>query len=180
MQHIDEKDDDDGNTFWKCKWIPGHKSPLNKDHSSWKGDKHNAKVKWENEEVTYDPLHTIAADDSGTCAMYSSMPYYIPWNTMDCMLDTNGWKYFRSLAVKSAKKMLQMVNQSKLWSHKTCKKCMYSIEIPCSSDSGIRLDKLSSWQRQVEELYQAGKGSTPWVQYLPWQQGYQDSSCGGI
>ena len=74
--------------------------------------------------------------------MYSSMPYYIPWNTMDCMLDTKGWKYFRSLSIKSVKKMLQMVNQSKLWSHKTCKKCMYSIEIPCSSDSDIRLDKL--------------------------------------
>jgi hypothetical protein len=43
MQHI-EKDDDDGETFWKYKRISGHEGPLNKNHSSWKGDKYNVKV----------------------------------------------------------------------------------------------------------------------------------------
>ena len=47
MQHI-EKDDDDGETFWKHKRISGHEGPLTKNHSSWKGDKHNVKVEWEN------------------------------------------------------------------------------------------------------------------------------------
>ena len=64
------------------------------------------------------------------------------------LLDTEGWKRFRSLA-KRAKKMLPMVNQSKLRSYKTCKKYMYSFEIPQSYDDAIRLDKLHSnakWQ----------------------------------
>jgi hypothetical protein len=46
MQHI-EKDDDDGETSWKYKRISGHEGPLNKNHSSWKGDKYNVKVEWE-------------------------------------------------------------------------------------------------------------------------------------
>jgi hypothetical protein len=43
MQHI-EKNNDDGETFWKYKRISGHEGPLNKNHSSWKGDKYNVKV----------------------------------------------------------------------------------------------------------------------------------------
>jgi hypothetical protein len=39
------------------------------------------------------------------------------------LLDTDGWKGFHSLA-KRAKKMLRMVNQSKLRPYKTCKKYM--------------------------------------------------------
>jgi hypothetical protein len=39
-------------------------------------------------------------------------------------LDTDGWKRFHSLS-KRAKKMLRMVNPSKLRSYKTCKKYMY-------------------------------------------------------
>jgi hypothetical protein len=68
MKHI-EKDDDDGETFWENKRISGHEAPLNKNHSSWKGDKYNVKVEWENGEVSYEPLHTIAADDPVTCAI---------------------------------------------------------------------------------------------------------------
>jgi hypothetical protein len=43
MQHI-EKDNDDGETFWTYKWNSGHEGPLNKNHSSWKGDKYNFRV----------------------------------------------------------------------------------------------------------------------------------------
>jgi hypothetical protein len=93
---------------------------LNKNHSSWKGDKYNVKVEWENGEVSYEPLHTIAADDPVTCAIYAKV---------HGLLDTEGWKHFRSLA-KRAKKMIRMVNQSKLRSYKTCKKYMYGFEIP--------------------------------------------------
>ena len=69
MKHT-EKDNDDGETFWKYKQIYGHEGPLNKNHSSWKGDnKYNVKVEWENGEVSCEPLHTIAADDAVTCAI---------------------------------------------------------------------------------------------------------------
>jgi hypothetical protein len=70
IQHI-EKDNDDGETFWKYKWISGHEGPLNKNHSSRKGDKHKIKVEWENGEVSYEHLHTIAADDPVMCAIYA-------------------------------------------------------------------------------------------------------------
>ena len=43
MHHI-EKNDTDGETFWKYKRISGHEGPLHKEHSSWKGDKWNVKV----------------------------------------------------------------------------------------------------------------------------------------
>jgi hypothetical protein len=117
MQHIEKDDDDDGGTFWKYKPISGHEGPLNKNHSSWKGDTYNVKVKWENGEVSYEPLHTIAADDPVACAIYAK-DYGL--------LDTEGWKRFGSLA-KRAKKMLRMVNQSKLRSYKTCKKYMCTV-----------------------------------------------------
>jgi hypothetical protein len=70
MHHI-EKEDDDGETFWKYKRISGHKGPLTKTHNSWKGDKCNVKVEWENGEVSYEPPHTIAAHDPVTCAVHA-------------------------------------------------------------------------------------------------------------
>jgi hypothetical protein len=104
--------DDDEETFWKDKGISEQQGPLNKYLSLWKGDKYNVKVEWENGEVSYKPLHTIAADDPVTSSTYAKD---------HGLLDTDGGKRFRCLA-KRAKKMLRMVNQSKLRSYKTCKK----------------------------------------------------------
>jgi hypothetical protein len=81
MQHI-EKVDDDGETFWQYKRIAGHEGPLNKNHSSWKGDTYNVKVEWENGKVSYEPLNTIAADDPLTCAIYAK--------TMGCWKQMDG------------------------------------------------------------------------------------------
>jgi hypothetical protein len=142
MQHI-EKDDDDGETFWKHKQISGHEGPLTKTHSSWKGDKYNTKVEWENGEVSCAPLHAIAADDPVTCAICAKD---------NGLLDTDGWKCFRSL-VKRAKKMPCMVNQSKLRSYKTCKKHMHGIETPRNCEDCVRLDKLhgsDKWQKATK------------------------------
>ena len=88
MQHI-EKANDDTHTLWKYKSISGHEGPLNKDHSSWKGDTYNVKVEWENGETSYEPLHTIAADDPVTCAGYAKD---------SGLLDTHGRKRFRTPA----------------------------------------------------------------------------------
>ncbi len=163
MQHI-EKANDDTHTLWKYKSISGHEGPLNKDHSSWKGDTYNVKVEWENGETSYEPLHTIAADDPVTCAVYAKD---------NGLLDTDGWKRFRKLA-KRAKKMLRMVNQSKLRSYKTAKKFMYGFEIPRNYDDAIRLDKLhgnEKWQsatklemdqlHEYETFHDKGVGTTP-------------------
>jgi hypothetical protein len=132
-----------GGTFWKYKRISGQEGPLNKNHSSWKGDKYNVKVEWEkNGEVSYEPLQTIAVDDPVTCAIYARE---------HGLLDIDGWKRFGSLS-KKAKKMLRMVNQSKLRSYRTCKKYMYGFEIPRGYEDAIRLNKVlgqllgrSSW-----------------------------------
>jgi hypothetical protein len=70
MQYI-EKNNDDGETIWKDKRISGHEGPLNKNHSSWRGDQYNDKVEWENGEVSYEPLHMIAADDPVMCGVYA-------------------------------------------------------------------------------------------------------------
>jgi hypothetical protein len=163
MEHI-EKDDTDGETFWKYKRISGHEGPLNKNHSSWKGDMWNVKVEWENGEISYEPLHIIAADDPVTCAVYAKD---------HGLLDTDGWKRFKRLA-KRAKKMLRMVKQSKLRSYKSCKKYMYGIEIPRNYDHGVRLDKLHDndrWQsatklemgqlHEYDTFHDKGIGTTP-------------------
>jgi hypothetical protein len=62
--------------------------------------------------------------------------------------------------VKRAKKLLGLVNQSKLRSYKTCKKYMYGFEIPRSYDDAIRLNKLhgnNKWQGatnlEMDQLY---------------------------
>ena len=104
-----------------------------------KGGKCNVKVEWENGKISYEPLHTIAADDPVTCATYAKE---------QGLLDIDGRKRFRVLA-KRAKKMLCMVNQSKLCSYKSCKKYMYGIEIPWNYEGGVRLDKIhgnNKWQ----------------------------------
>jgi hypothetical protein len=164
MQHV-EKDDDDGETFWKCKRITGHEGPpLTKTHLPWKGDRHNIKVEWENGKVGCEPLHTITADDPVTCAICAKD---------NGLIDTEGWKRFRSLA-KRAKKMLRMVNQSKLRSYKTCKKCTHSIETPRNYEDWVRLDKLhgnDKWQKatklEMGQLHECnafqdkGVGTTP-------------------
>ena len=110
----------------------------------WKGDKYKDKVEWETgDEVTYEPLRTIAANDPVTCAIYAKD---------NGLLDTEGWTRFRSLA-KRAKKMLRMVNQSKMRSYKTCKKYMYGIEIPHNYEDAVRLDELhchDKWKKCTE------------------------------
>jgi hypothetical protein len=141
-----------------------------KNYSSWKGDKdNNVKVEWENGEVSYEPLRTIAADDPVMCAIYVKD---------HGLQDTDGWKGLCSLA-KRAKKMLPMMNQSKLRSYKTCKKYMYDFEIlrgyeDASQEDAIRLNKLhvnDKWQsatklqmdhpHEYDTFHDKGIGTTP-------------------
>jgi hypothetical protein len=80
-------------------------------------------------------------------------------------LDTNGWKRFHSLAKRAKKKMLCMVNQSKMWPYKY----MYGFEIsllPVGNEDAISLDKLHANDKRQNatklEMDQLQK-----VQYLP-------------
>jgi hypothetical protein len=59
------------------------------------------------------------------------------------LLDTSGRNRFHSLAKRAKKKMLCMVNQSKLWPYKTRKKYMYGFEISLLGyEDAISFDKL--------------------------------------
>jgi hypothetical protein len=62
------------------------------------------------------------------------------------LLDTDGWKRFHRLVKRASKKMLRMVNQSKLQSYKTCKKYMYGFETPRGYEDAI-LDSTSFMAR---------------------------------
>jgi len=61
-------------------------------------------IKWENGEVTSEPLTIIATVDPVTCAIYARE---------NDLLDLDGWKWFKGIA-RCNKKFLCMVNQAKL------------------------------------------------------------------
>ena len=48
-----------------------HEGPLKPSDPSYKGSKYNIIIKWENGEITSEPLTIIAADDPVTCAIYA-------------------------------------------------------------------------------------------------------------
>ena len=63
--------DQDSDIVWKFKDIIGHEGPLSQSHPSYNGSKFNVKVRWENDEVTFEPLSALAADDPVSCAQYA-------------------------------------------------------------------------------------------------------------
>ena len=71
---------------------------------NYKGSKYNVNMRWENDEITSEPLKVIAADDSVTLAQYA---------LDNNLLSTDGWKRFRGIA-KNQKKMKRMINQAKI------------------------------------------------------------------
>jgi hypothetical protein len=91
------------------------------------------------------------------------------------LLDTTGYKRFHSLAKRAKKKMLCMVNQSKLWPYKTRKKYMYGFEISLLGyEDAISLDKLhgndkrqNATKLEMDQLHEdntfhdKGIGTTP-------------------
>ncbi len=66
-----EQQDDNGTKVWKFWCITAHEGPLKPSDPTYKGSKYNIMIKWENGEVTSEPLAIIAADDPVTCAIYA-------------------------------------------------------------------------------------------------------------
>ena len=95
--------------MWKFKRIAAHERPLRQDYPNYNRSLHNVMIEWENGEITSEPLSVIAADDPVTCALYGEE---------NNLLDQPVWKRFKRLA-KKKKKMLRMLNQAKLRSHRT-------------------------------------------------------------
>ena len=68
LHHINKNSGQE--VVWKYKEIVSHEGPLSQSHSNYKGSKYNVNVRWENDEITSEPLKVIAADDPVTLAQY--------------------------------------------------------------------------------------------------------------
>ena len=57
----------------KCKFkrITAHEGPLKPNHSNYNGSIYNVMIEWKNEEITFEPLSIIGADDPVTYTIYS-------------------------------------------------------------------------------------------------------------
>lgn len=128
LRHLEK--DQEQETLWRFKRIIGHQGPLDSQHPEYKGSSYNVQVEWENGEITFEPLKTIAADDPVTCAIYARDKG---------LLDTDGWKRFRRDA-KRDKKLQRMINQAKLRSFRTAPVYKYGFEIPRDYEHAKRID----------------------------------------
>ncbi len=88
-------------------------------------------IEWENGEVTSEPLSIIAADNPVTCAIYARE---------NNLLDLDGWEQFKHIA-RQDKKLLCMVNQTKLQSYCTLPCYKYGYEVPQDYNHIVELDK---------------------------------------
>ena len=48
----------------------GHKGPSKATDPNWKDNKWNVQIEWETDEITFEPLSVIAADDPITCPAF--------------------------------------------------------------------------------------------------------------
>ncbi len=116
-----EQQDDDGTKVWKFCCIMVHEGPLKPSDPSYKRSKYNIMIKWENGEITLEPLTIIAADDPITCTIYAKE---------NGLLNLDGWKCFKGIARRD-KKFLHMANQAKLQSYcSTVPHFKYGYEVP--------------------------------------------------
>ena len=60
----------DSDILWKYKEIVSHEGPLSQNHPNYKGSRFKVNIRWENDEVTSEPLKSISADDPVTVAQY--------------------------------------------------------------------------------------------------------------
>ena len=145
---------DNNDVIWKFKRITSHQGPLSGKHPDYKGSIFNILIEWENGETTMEPLSIIAKDDPVTCAMYAKD---------NGLLDTPGWKQFKSLA-KRQHKFTRMINQAKLRSYNTAPKFKNGYQVPKSYADAVRLDERNGntkWQEAIDlELKQINEYDT--------------------
>ena len=133
---------DSSEIYWKFKEIVAHQGPLQSNHPDYKGSTFNVMVGWEDGSHTYEPLKLIAADDPVTCAMYAKK---------NNLLETPGWKRFKDIA-KRHKKMLRLLNQSKLRSYRTSPLYKNGFRLPRTPEEAIEIDKENGntrWQESI-------------------------------
>jgi hypothetical protein len=126
QQHQDK----DSNGFWNFKHIVGHKGPFRTSDPEYKGSRYNVLVEWENVEITSEPLNIFGKDDPVTCAVYACE---------HGLLEEEGWKRYKGIA-KREKKMLCMVNQSRIMVTRNAPRYKFDYCIPCNYDEAMQFD----------------------------------------
>jgi hypothetical protein len=111
----------------------GHQGPLLRHDKDYNGSRFNVLVKWENGEITTEPLLVIAADNPVTCAVYARE---------HDLLDVKGWKCFRNLA-KHDKHFLHLIKQAKMKSYHQSPKYKFGYRIPKDYEEALKLDELN-------------------------------------
>ena len=87
MQHTEC--DENMEVLWEFKGFLSHQGPLSQNHPNYKGFSYNGTMKWENGEVTTEPLSIIAADDSVSCVLYAKD---------NDLLDLPSWEWLRNIS----------------------------------------------------------------------------------
>lgn len=152
LDKIETDDGDDGE--WKFTAIVAHEGPLSQNHHNYKGSKWNVKVKWNNGEVTWEPLSLIRKSDPVTCAIYAKE---------NALLDEPGWTRFRKLANKQSR-MIRSVNKAKLKMIHSKPAYKFGVQVPRSHDEAMQLDQQNGnnlWaQAEAKELQQIDSYNT--------------------
>ena len=99
-------------------------------------------IGWESGEISAEPLVVVAKDDPVAIAIYAKD---------NDLLDTPGWKRFKSLA-RRHKKYIRLVNQARLQSYRHSRKYMFGFEIPKTYAEAIRMDKENGNTKWVETI----------------------------
>jgi Reverse transcriptase (RNA-dependent DNA polymerase) len=165
----DEHKEDVENQYLQFKDIIGHQGPLTPQDSNYKGSKYNVLVDWSDGEVTYEPLHIIAADDPISCATYAKK---------NGLINMPGWKRFRRF-VEHETMIETIVNKVKLQTYKPTIKFKYGFIVPNTHHEAVMLDKENNntaWQEasdlEIKLLMDynvfkdLGKGNMPPEEYV--------------
>jgi hypothetical protein len=134
MDYIEKEEqqhqDKDGNGFWNFKHIVSHEGLFRASDPEYKGSRYNVLIEWENGEITSEPLNIFGKDDPVTCAVYARE---------HGLLEEEGWKRFKGIA-KGEKKMLRMVNQSRIKATRNAPRYKFGYHIPCNYNEAMQFD----------------------------------------
>jgi hypothetical protein len=123
--------------------IVGHGHPFRTSGPEYKGSGYNVLVEWENGEIMSEPLNVFGKDDPVTCAVYARERG---------LLEEERWKRFKGIA-KREKKMLRMVNQSRIKATRNAPRYKFGYHIPCNYDEAVQFDLKNGntlWQEATD------------------------------
>ena len=120
-----------------------YQGPLLASDQDWKGSKYSVQVEWETEEITFEPLSIIVADDPVNCEAYAKENH---------LLALDGWHRFRNLAKKD-KVVARAIKQSKIRQVRRSQTYMFGYLIPKNYMEAKQFDsenKNSKWYDAIK------------------------------